>query len=197
MASNTNIVGELVYTSLSAPPERYQDVYRSTLEPILLARPGLILAMAGVVTASTDQPSATVVSLVNWESVDAHVAFIAGPAAKPFFEASMPLMSAAPTVEHYGISVLRTLAVESRHARLLKASNDSDRELLAKIHEKHVATEGADMAAISDCVEDASLKTLILFSNSDKFDAVADVSSGGTSIKSFTIEWYARGVKSE
>ncbi|KAL7787247.1 hypothetical protein V8C43DRAFT_324043 [Trichoderma afarasin] len=197
MASTTNIVGELVYTSLSVPPKQYQDVYRNTLEPILLARPGLILAMAGVVTASTDQKSPSVVSLVNWECVDAHVAFIAGPAAKPFFEASMPLMSAAPIVEHYGISVLRTPAVESRYTRLLKATNDSDRELLARIYEKHVATEGTDMAAISDCVEDASLKTLILFSNSDKFEATADVSNGGTSIKSFTIEWYARGVRSE
>ncbi|KAH0525830.1 hypothetical protein TsFJ059_009243 [Trichoderma semiorbis] len=197
MASNTNIVGELVYTSLSVPPEQYQDVYRSTLEPILLARPGLILAMAGIVTASTDQQTPSVVSLVNWESVDAHVAFIAGPAAKPFFEASVPLMSAAPTVEHYGISVLSTPAVESPYTHLLKATNESDRELLVTIREKHVATEGADMAAISDCVEDASLKTLILFSNSDKFEATADVSNGSTSIKSFTIEWYARGVRSE
>ncbi|KAK4059065.1 hypothetical protein Trihar35433_11235 [Trichoderma harzianum] len=196
MASNT-IVGELVYTSLSVPHEQYQDVYRSTLEPILLARPGLILAMAGVVTTSTDQQSPNVVSLVNWESVDAHVAFIAGPAAKPFFEASMPLMSAAPTVEHYGINVLRTPAVESRYTSLLKATNEKDRELLAKIHEKHVAIEGTDMAAISDCVEDASLRTLILFSNSDKFEAAADVTSGGTSIKSFTIEWYARGARRE
>ncbi|KAL7905370.1 hypothetical protein GGI35DRAFT_460552 [Trichoderma velutinum] len=197
MASNTTIVGELVYTSLSVPPKQYQDVYRSVLEPILMARPGLILAMAGVVTASTDQPSATVVSLVNWESVDAHMAFIAGPAAKPFFEASMPLMSAAPTVEHYGISVLQSPAVESRYTRLLKATNESDKELLAKIYEQHVATEGADMAAISDCAEDASLRTLILFSNSDKFEAAADVSNGGTSLKSFTVEWYARGVRNE
>ncbi|PNP49678.1 hypothetical protein THARTR1_09604 [Trichoderma harzianum] len=153
--------------------------------------------MAGVVTSSTDQQSPTVVSLVNWESVDAYMAFIAGPAAKPFFEASMPLMSAAPTVEHYDISVLRTPAVESRYTRLLKATDESDKELLTKIHEKHVTTEGADMAAISDCVENASLRTLILFSNSDKFDAAADVSNGGTGIKSFTIEWYARGVKGE
>ncbi|KAK4083899.1 uncharacterized protein Triagg1_1561 [Trichoderma aggressivum f. europaeum] len=197
MAPKTNIVGELVYTSLSVPPKQYQDVYRNTLEPILLARPGLILAMAGVVTTSTDKPSSTMVSLVNWESVDAHVAFIAGPAAKPFFEASTPLMSAAPTVEHYGINVLGTPAVECRYTRLLKATDESDKELLAKVHEKHVATEGAGMAAISNCAEDASLKTLILFSNSDKFDAAAGVSNDSTSIKSFTIKWYARGVKGE
>ncbi|KAL7946729.1 hypothetical protein V8C42DRAFT_318659 [Trichoderma barbatum] len=195
MASNTNVVAELVYTSISVPSQHYKDVYRSTIQPILQAQPGFILAMGGVITTDAED-SAKVVSLVNWESVEAHVAFISGPAAFPFFEASKPMMSAMPAIEHYGVSVLQKPALESRYTRLLKASNDSDKELLAKIHEKHVTSEGADMATISDCVEDASLRTLILFSNSDTFEAVADASSG-TDIQSTTIEWYARGVKSE
>ncbi|UKZ79181.1 hypothetical protein TrVFT333_006931 [Trichoderma virens FT-333] len=141
MDSSTKVVGELVYTSLSVPPQQYQEVYRNTLQPILLAQPGLLLALGGVVTAGTDNQSATVVSLVNWESVDAHMAFISGPAAIPFFGASKPLISAMPSVEHYGISVLKTPAVESRHTLLLKATDDNDKELLAKIHEKHTAAE--------------------------------------------------------
>ncbi|KAL7935565.1 hypothetical protein V8C35DRAFT_297683 [Trichoderma chlorosporum] len=197
MSSNAKIVAELVYTSIAVSPQQYQHVYRSTMQPILLAQPGLILAMGGVITASTDNQSAAVVSLVNWESADAHVAFIAGPAAVPFFEASGPLMSGMPFIEHYGISVLQTPAVESLYTRLLKATNDSDKELLAKIHDKHTAAEGADMAAVSDCVEDASLRTLILFSNSDKFEAAADVLNGSTKIQSISIEWYSRGLKSE
>lgn len=192
---------ELVYTSINVSSQQYKDVYGSTLQPILLAQPGLVLDMAGVITTDTDQQetqeSDKVISLVIWKSVDAHMAFIAGPAAIPFFEASKPLMSTAPLVEHYETSVLQPPAVESRYTRLLKAYNDNDKELLAKIHEKHAATEGAEMAASSDSVEDASQRTLILFSNSNKFEAAADASNGNTTIKSTTIEWYSRGFRSE
>ncbi|EGR50412.1 uncharacterized protein TRIREDRAFT_105524 [Trichoderma reesei QM6a] len=147
MASN-NLVAELVYTSLSVPPERYKDVYRTTLEPILLAQPGLISAMGGIITTGTE--SATAISLVVWESVDAHVAFISGPAAFPFFEASKPLMSGPPAVEHYRIGGLQTRAVQSRFSRLLKASDNEDKEKLAKILDKCVAAEGSETAVISN-----------------------------------------------
>ncbi|KAL7819107.1 hypothetical protein V8C26DRAFT_427919 [Trichoderma gracile] len=194
MASN-NLVAELVYTSLSVPPEQYKDVYRTTLEPILLAQPGLISAMGGGITTGTE--SATVISLVIWESVDAHVAFISGPAAFPFFEASKPLMSGPPAFEHYKIGGLQTRAVQSQFSRLLKASNDKGKGQLATMLEKHVATEGAGMAVISDCVEDASLRTLILFYNADKFEATVEGLDRDTSIESLTIEWYSRGLKTE
>ncbi|TFB05562.1 hypothetical protein CCMA1212_001568 [Trichoderma ghanense] len=194
MATDT-LVAELVYTSLSVPPEQYKDVYRTTLETILLAQPGLKSAMGGVITTGTERDTA--ISLVIWKSVDAHVAFISGPAAVPFFAASKPLMSGPPSVEHYRISGLQTQAVESRYSRLLKASGDEDKEQFAKLREKHVEAEGAQMAVMSDCMEDASVRTLILFSNSDKFQETVDALDGNMGIKSITIEWYSRGVKDE
>ena len=78
---------------------------------------------------------------------------------------------------------------------MLKASNDDDKEQLARRLEKHVAAEGAEMAAISDCVKDDSLRTLILFSNSNIFEATVDLLDRDTGIKSFTIKWYKRVVK--
>ncbi|OTA04646.1 hypothetical protein A9Z42_0052640 [Trichoderma parareesei] len=194
MASN-NLVAELVYTGFSVPPEQYKDVYRTTLEPILLSQPGIISAMGGIITTGTE--SATAISLVIWESVDAHVAFISGPAAFPFFEASKPLMSGPPAVEHYRIGGLQTRAVQSRFSQLLKASNNEDKEKLAKILDKCVAAEGSETAVISNCEEDASLRTLILFNSSDRFEATVDALDRNTSIKTCTVEWYSRGMKVE
>lgn len=194
MAAN-DLVAELVYTSLSVSPEQYKDVYRTTLEPILLAQPGMKSAMGGVITSGAE--SDTVISLVIWENVDAHMAFISGPAAVPFFEASKPLMSGPPAVEHYRAGGLQPRAIQSRYSRLIKASNDEDKEQLVGILKKHVEAGGDQMAVIGDCTEDASLRTLILFSDSNRFGETVGVLDETTSVESFAIEWYSRGVKNE
>jgi heme-degrading monooxygenase HmoA len=188
MDKNDKVVAELVQTRISISAQQYKDVYNKFLRPILLAQPGMILAMAGVIAlengqAETQQDgSATVLSLVIWKNVDAHIAFVSGEAAIPFFEAATPTMAAPPSVEHYDIDGL-------------KASSANDKGLLAKLHERHAATEGPETAVISECVEDTSKKTLILFSNSDNFEAAADLTSGNTNIESYKVTWYSRDRK--
>ncbi|KAL7791853.1 hypothetical protein V8C37DRAFT_381550 [Trichoderma ceciliae] len=201
MDTNSKVVAELVETSISIPSQQYKDVYNKSMQPILLAQPGIVLAMAGVIIAGTDQvetqeDSATVISLVIWENVEAHIAFVTGDAAIPFFEASKPLMSAPPSIEHYEIGGLQSPAFESRYAHVMKASSANDKELLAKIHEKHAAAQGTGMTVLSECVEDASQRTLILFSNSDEFEAAADAAGGDANIRSYTVMWYSGGMKS-
>ncbi|KAM0264917.1 hypothetical protein ACHAQJ_000433 [Trichoderma viride] len=199
MDTNGKVVAELVQTRISISPQQYQDIYNKFLQPILLAQPGMVLAMAGVVTPENGQEetredgSASVLSLVIWENVDAHVAFVTGEAAVPFFEASTPAMIEPPSVEHYEIDGLQPPAFESHYAHILKASSANDKGLLAKLYDKHAAAEGADMAVLSDCVEDTSKKTLILFSNSDNFEAAAV--DGSTDIKSYKTIWYSRAMK--
>lgn len=164
-----------------------------------MAQPGMIATMAGVITSENGQDStqqedgATVLSLVIWKNVDAHVAFVTGPAAGPFFEASMPLMREPPSIEHYEVDGLQQSALNSHYAQILKASSADNKELLANVFKRHAATEGADMALFSDCTEDTSKKVLVLFSSSDEFEAAGRVVDKGTGIEQYSIEWYSRG----
>lgn len=202
MDTNDKVVGELVQTRISVSPDQYKDVYNNQMHPILMAQPGMIATMAGVITSENSQDStqkedgATVLSLVIWKNVDSHIAFVSGPAAGPFFEASMPLMRAPPSVEHYEVEGLQLSAFNSHYAQILKASSANNKELLANVLKRHVTAEGTDMALFSDCSEDMAKKALVLFSNSGQFEAAGSVVDEGTGIEQYNIEWYSRGIKS-
>jgi hypothetical protein len=202
MTTSGKVVAELVQTRIRVSPAEYQDVYHKQMHPILMAQPGMIATMAGVVTSENEQDStqhekgATVLSLVIWKDVDSHVAFVTGPAAGPFFEASMPLMREPPSVEHYEVDGLYPSAFNSLCAQVLKASSANDKELLANVYKRHAAAEGEDMTLFSDCTEDTSKKALVLFSNSDQIEAVGGVADKGTGIEKYDIKWYSRGTTS-
>ncbi|PON23763.1 hypothetical protein TGAM01_v207410 [Trichoderma gamsii] len=202
MDANDKVVAELVQTRISVSPDQYKDVYNQKMHPILMAQPGMIATMAGVVTSENDQDStkqadgATVLSLVIWKNVDSHIGFITGKAAGPFFEASMPLMRDPPSVEHYEVDGLQPSAFHSHYAQVLKASSANSKELLESVFQRHVATEGENKVLFSDCTEDASKKALVLFSDSDQFEATAGVLDKGTGIGKYDVKWYSRGTTS-
>lgn len=199
MDTNDKVVTELVQTRISVSPDQYKDVYNKQMHPILMAQPGMIATMAGLITAENGQDStnqadgATVLSLVIWKNVDSHIGFVTGPAAGPFFQASMPLMREPPSVEHYEVDGLGLSAFQSHYAQVLKASSANSQELLAGVFKTHVTTEGEGMALLSDCTEDTSKKTLVLFGDSDQFEATGGVMDKGVEIEQYNIEWYSRG----
>lgn len=202
MDANDKVVAELVQTPIKVTPEQYKDVYNKRMHPILMAQPGMIATMAGVIISENGQDSkkqadgATVLSLVIWKNVDSHVGFVTGPAAGPFFAASMPLMREPPSVEHYDVDGLQPSAFNSHFAQVLKASSATNKELLASVFKRHATTEGAEMALFSDCTEDTSKKVLVLFSDSDQFEATCGVVDKGAGIEHYKIEWYSRGTTS-
>lgn len=202
MNINDKVVAELVQTCISVSPDQYKDVYNKQMHPILMAQPGMIATMAGVITSESGQDStqkedsATVLSLVIWKDVDSHIAFVTGLAAGPFFEAALPLMRATPSVEHYEVNGLQPSAFNSSYAQILKASSASNKELLANAFKRHATIEGAEMALFSDCTEDLSKTALILFGNCEQFEAVGDIMDKGARIEQYNIEWYSRGTTS-
>jgi hypothetical protein len=202
MDANEKVVAELVQTRISVSPDQYKDVYNKQMHPILMAQPGMIATMAGVITSENDQDStkqadgATVLSLVIWKNVDSHISFVTGPAAGPFFQASMPLMREPPSVEHYEVDGLQSSAFHSHYAQVLKASSANSKEILASVFQRHVTAEGENKVLFSDCTEDMSKKVLVLFSDSDQFEATGDVLDKGTGIEKYGIKWYSRGTTS-
>lgn len=202
MNINDKVVAELVQTCISVSLNQYKDVYNKQIHPILMAQPGMIAAMAGVITSVSGQDStqkedgATVLSLVIWENVHSHIDFVTGPAAGPFFDAALPLMRETPSVEHYEVDGLQPAAFNSIYAQILKASSASDKEFLASIFKRHATIEGSEMALFSDCTEDSSKKALILFGNSEQFEAAGDIMDRGTRIERYNIEWHSRETKS-
>ncbi|KAM0513436.1 hypothetical protein ACHAPE_007900 [Trichoderma viride] len=202
MDANDKVVAELVQTRISVPPDQYKDVYNKQMHPILMAQPGMIATLAGVITSENDQDStkqadgATVLSLVIWKNVDSHIGFVTGPAAGPFFGASMPLMREPPSVEHYEVDGLQLSAFHSHYAQILKASSANSKEILASVFQRHVTAEGENKVLFSDCTEDMSKKVLVLFSDSDQFEATGDVLYKGTGIEKYDIKWYSRGTVS-
>lgn len=202
MDTNDKVVAELVQTCISVSPEQYKDVYNKRMHPILMAQPGMIATMAGVITSESSQDAtkqadgATVLSLVIWKNVDSHIGFVTGPAAGPFFEASMPLMREPPSVEHYEVDGLQPSAFHSHYAQILKASSANSKELLASVFQRHVINEGENKVLLSDCSEDTSKKALVLFSDSDQFEATSDVLDKETGIEKYDVKWYSRGATS-
>ncbi|KAL6890883.1 hypothetical protein GGI43DRAFT_415043 [Trichoderma evansii] len=202
MNTNNKVVAVLVQTRISVSVDQYKDVYNKQMHPIVMAQPGMIATMAGVITSENGQDpqqtegGATVLSLVIWKDMESHVAFITGPAAGPFFGALMPLMREPPSVEHYGVDGLQSSAFSSHYAQILKASSADNKQLLANVLKTHTTTEGEDKALFSDCKEDTSKKALVLFSNSDKFEAAGGSVNKGMGIEQCNIEWYARGTNS-
>ncbi|KAL7917798.1 hypothetical protein ACQKWADRAFT_331605 [Trichoderma austrokoningii] len=198
MDTNDKVVAELVQTRIKVSPDQYEDVYTRQMHSILMAQPGMIATMAGVVTSENGQDStqqessATVLSLVIWKDVNSHVAFVTGPAAGPFFEALMPLMREPPSVEHYEVDGLQSSAFNSQYAQVLKASSSSNKELLENLFKRH----GEDMALFSDCTEDISKKALVLFNNFNQFEAAVGVVDKEAGIEQYNIEWYSRGTTS-
>ncbi|KAL7967428.1 hypothetical protein HDV63DRAFT_382152 [Trichoderma sp. SZMC 28014] len=199
MDKKAKLVAELVQTRISVSPEQYKDVYNKRMHPILMAQPGMIATMAGVITPTSSQDvtmqadGATVLSLVIWKDVDSHIGFVTGPAAGPFFEASMPLMREPPSVEHYEVDGLQPSAFHSHYTQVLKASSANCKEILASVFRQHVINEGENKVLFSDCTEDTSKKALVLFSDSDQFEATSGVLDKETEIEKYDVKWYSRG----
>lgn len=202
MDANNKVVAELVQTRISVSIDQYKDVYINQMHPIVMAQPGMIATMAGVIASENGQDStqkeggATVLSLVIWKDMESHVSFITGPAAGPFFGVSGPLMREPPSVEHYKVDGLQSSAINSHYAQILKASSADNKELLANVLKTHTATQGEEMSLFSDCKEDTTKKTLVLFSNSNQFEAAGSITDKGTETEQYNIEWYARGTNS-
>ncbi|KAF3356376.1 hypothetical protein VdG1_03887 [Verticillium dahliae VDG1] len=124
-------VTEMVQNPLGVPYPAFLRVFTEKMEPILLAQPGLISLITGLVVnpAADDQHPPTAVSLAQWRSLEAHEAFLQSPSAGPFFEAAKSLLRGPPTIHHYQLGSLSSSNLKSRYSRIEKTSEPHNFDL--------------------------------------------------------------------
>ena len=191
MANDTDsVITELVQIPLRVPYKDFIDVFVPELEPILLSQPGLISVMTGHIIGAqmTDDDGNYAVSLTQWESMEAHSAFLASPSAGPFFQRLQPLITGPPNVEHYRWGRFKLSALASRYVHVRKSSgrDDSLAELKA-MSERHTVVNGQEAVAIGSCMEADSQIGLVLFANLPLFNTVADARTSEHGTGSFTV----------
>lgn len=171
MTTKIGPVTELVRIPLAVPFDTFLSIFTSQLEPVLLAQNGIVSILTGVTVPNGDLKQPHAVSITQWESMDAHGAFLESPAAKPFFEALEPLAAGPPAIEHYYLGDLTPAALGSRFAQVSildsRGSISSQREVL----ERHInSPDGWKRAAVAgSCVEVKGQSVMILFSERDDF----------------------------
>lgn len=111
---STDPVTELVRIPLAVPFDKFLSTFTSELEPVLLAQDGITSILTGEIVTPGSPDGDFAVSLTQWENMDAHAAFLASRAAKPFFETLKPLATGPPTIEHYCLGAFPLTALRSR-----------------------------------------------------------------------------------
>lgn len=165
-------VTELVRIPLAVPFEGFLATFTSKLEPVLLAQNGILSILTGVIIPKDDLKQPHAVSITQWESMDAHSAFLESPAAKPFFAAVEPLATGPPAIEHYSLGSLNPAALRSRFAHV--SIFDSHGSILSqrKVLERHINSPDGQMraAVAGNCIEVNRQSAMVLFGEKDDFE---------------------------
>lgn len=179
MATHIGPVTELVRIPLAVPLETFLSTFTSQLEPVLLQQNGILSILTGVTITTDDLKGPHAVSITQWESMDAHRAFLESPAAKPFFEAVEPLAAGPPAVEHYHLVDLPPAALRSRFAHVSILDSRGSISSQRKVLERHInSPHGSTRAALAgSCVEVDGQSAMILFSERDDFNT-RDIGDG-------------------
>lgn len=192
MANANGPVTELVQIPVHIPVVDFLDIFAKTLEPILLAQPGLISILTGpTMEAKGEQemhPFA--VSLTQWESMDAHAAFLASASAGPFFSRLQSLVKGPPSVEHYYLGQLEMFAMKSRYACIIKSDSAAAQNRLAA-YSRQVQRHGDSSAMTGPCIEVPSTQALVLFGDEPQFEAIGGAEKAARSM--YTVKWECRG----
>lgn len=171
MTAHINPVTELVRIPLAVPFEAFLATFTSKLEPVLLAQDGILSILTGMIIPNNDLKQPHAVSITQWESMDAHSAFLESPAAKPFFAAVEPLATGPPAIEHYSLGSLNPAALRSRFAHV--SIFDSHGSILSqrKVLERHINSPDGQMraAVAGNCIEVNKQSAMVLFSERDDF----------------------------
>jgi len=185
-------VTELVEIPLRVPFEEFLNVFAAELEPVLLAQPGIISILTGMKIPTSDKDSFFAISLTQWETMDAHGAFLKSTSAGPFFERLQSLTSGSPTIEHYYLGRFKQPALKSTHSQVFKSDMLESRPQQT-IFSRHVGACGQGTGAMGPCLEVETRKTLVLFGNQPLFDAAADIDNLDASLESYTVAWRRTG----
>lgn len=164
-------VTELVRIPLAVPFKAFLATFTSKLEPVLLAQDGILSILTGVIIPNSDLKQPHAVSITQWESMDAHNAFLESPAAKPFFTAVEPLATGPPAIEHYYLGGLNPAALRSRFAHVSIFDSRGDILSQRKVLERHIdSSDRQTRAAVSgNCIEVNGQSAMVLFSERDDF----------------------------
>lgn len=191
MATPDGPVTELVEIPLCVPFEDFLSIFTRQLEPVLLAQPGIISILTGSGSKTTGSHGGTfAVSLTQWESMEAHAAFLQGPAAGPFFETVRNLASGPPTINHYYIGPLPPAALKSEYAWFRKDSASASHTQSQDSEE--LGGPGAVML-VGDCLEIESQSLSVSFGEVQRSRASSGVGKVEGSENSFTVVWRRRG----
>lgn len=171
MTAPNGPVTELVRIPLAVPFEAFLATFTSKLEPVLLAQNGILSILTGVIVPKNDLKQPHAVSITQWESMDAHSAFLESPAAKPFFAAVEPLATGPPAIEHYYLGSLNPAALRSRFAQASIFDSRGDIVSQRKLLERHInSTDKQTRAAVAgSCIEVNGQSAMDLFSERDDF----------------------------
>lgn len=171
MTANIGPVTELVRIPLAVPFEAFLSTFASQLEPVLLAQDGILSILTGVIAHNDDLKQPHAVSITQWESMDAHNAFLGSPAAKPFFAAVEPLATGPPVIEHYYLGNLTSAALRSRFAHVSVFDSRGSISFQRKVLERHInSPDGWKRAAVAgSCAEVKGQSAIVLFSEMDDF----------------------------
>lgn len=171
MTAQINPVTELVRIPLAVPFEAFLATFTSNLEPVLLAQDGILSILTGLIIPNNDLKQPRAVSITQWESMDAHSAFLESPAAKPFFAAVEPLATGPPAIEHYSLGSLSPAALRSRFAHVSILDSHGSNLSQRKVLERHInSPDGQIRAAVAgNCIEVNGQSAMVLFSERDDF----------------------------
>lgn len=171
MTAHIGPVTELVRIPLAVPFEAFLATFTSKLEPVLLAQDGIISILTGVIVPKDDLRQPHAVSITQWESMDAHSAFLESPAAKPFFAAVEPLATGPPAIQHYYLGSLNAAALRSRFAHVSIFDSRGDIMSKRKVLGRHIdSPDRQTRAAVAgNCIEVNGQSAMVLFSERDDF----------------------------
>lgn len=172
MTAPVGPVTELVRIPLAVPFETFLATFTSKLEPVLLAQNGILSVLTGVVVPKDDLKQPHAVSITQWESMDAHSAFLESPAAKPFFAAVEPLATGPPAIEHYLLGILSPTALRSHFAHVSIFDSHGSSLSQRKVLERHINSPDGQMraAVAGNCIEVNGQSTMVLFGEKDDFE---------------------------
>jgi hypothetical protein len=168
-----NPVTEIVEMNLIQTWTEFMPVFEARFLPILLAAPGIIDVRTGQCFYSTPSLSQfltclfvgpkvkrqgeleprSIVSITQWESLEAHERFLKSKPAESFFAAMEMLLSGPPTVTHYKLGSFQ--GHEDLHSMLIRRSGQTS------VMASPAAARAVSLT--SKCIEDAEVLTQLSF----------------------------------
>ncbi|KAJ0108415.1 hypothetical protein J7T55_005392 [Diaporthe amygdali] len=172
MTTNIGPVTELVRIPLAVSFESFLTTFTSQLEPVLLEQDGILSILTGMMVSTDELRGAYAVSITQWESMEAHAAFLDSAAAKPFFETLEPLAEGPPAIEHYHLGRLTSAALQSRFAHVSLFDSRARLSSQRKALERHIQSQdGLKRTGVSgSCIEVKEQSALVLFSEGNDFE---------------------------